>query len=174
MKSTIKLFVVIAVLGLLSAVAVHAFSLLGPSKDWQVPRVGYSDADVGGPVTRLEGYRLNIPVITYAYDSSFLNYFGTNGIAALETVMRSMNNLPAMSSITNDGTFFYINGLPVPMDTKFVNFEAQALGLWDIKAVAWQHLLEEMGLSETERWVWALRSRTITPGPGTNYAVVSF
>jgi hypothetical protein len=174
MKSTIKLLFVILALGLLSAVAVHAFALLGPQKDWQVVRIGYYDGDIGGPVSLGEGYRINVPVITYAYDTSFLNYFGTNGIAAVETVIKFMNELPPMSSITNDGVNFYINGLPVPMDTKFVNFEAQALGLWDVKAVAWQHLLEEMGLAEAERWVWALRSRVITPGPGTNYAVVKF
>jgi len=179
MKSTIKLFVVIAALGLLSAVAVKGFSLLGPSaaennpaKDWQVPRIGYGiDGDIGGPMNLGEGYRLNVPVVTYAYDSSFLNYFGTNGIAAIETVIKYMNDLPPMSSITNDGVNFYIRGLPVPMDPKFVNFEAESLGLWDIKAVAWQHLLEEMGLAESERWVWALHSRVVVPGPGTNFSI---
>jgi hypothetical protein len=90
----------------------------------------------------------------------------------METVMKYMNDLPTMSSITNDGVNFYINGLPVPMDTKFINFEAQALGLTDIKAVGWAHLLEEMGLNWAENWVWALRSRVIVPGPGTNYAVI--
>jgi len=172
MKSTIKLLAVVVALGLLSAVAVRAFSLTGPLKTWQVQRIGYDiQGDIGGPMNLGEFYRVNVPVVTYAYDSSFLNYFGTNGIAAIETVMKFMNDLPPMSSITNDGVNFFINGLPVPFDPKFINFEAQNLGLQDIKATAWGHLLEEMGLNSPERWVWALRSRVITPGPGTNYAI---
>ena len=179
MKFTIKLLSVIAALCLVSAVAVQGFSLMGPSseennpaKAWQVPRIGYLGGYIGGPMNLGEFYRVSVPVVTYAYDSSFLNYFGTNGIAALETVIKYMNDLPPMSSITNDGANFYINGMPVPMDTKFINFEAQALGLTDIKAVGWGHLLEEMGLNFAENWVWALRSRQIVPGPGTNYAVI--
>jgi hypothetical protein len=172
MKSTLKLLAVIAVLSLLSAVAVQGFALLGPLKPWQVERIGYdTQGDIGGPMNPGEFYRVNVPVVTYAYDSSFLNYFGTNGIAAIETVMKFMNDLPPMSAITNDGEFFYINGLPVPMETKFINFEARELGLLDIKATAWGHLLEEMGLNDPERWVWALRSRVIVPGPGTNYSI---
>jgi hypothetical protein len=179
MKSTIKLLSVIGALGLVSVAAVHGFSLGGPSgdngnptKEWQDPRRGYLDGYHGGPMLLGEFYRINVPVVTYAYDSSFLNYFGTNGVAALETMMKFMNDLPPMSSITNDGTSFYINGLPVPMDTKFINFEAQALGLLDIKALAWGHLFEEIGLHYAENWVWALRDRFITPGPGTNYSVI--
>jgi hypothetical protein len=179
MKSTIKLFLVIGILGMVSAVAVHGFSLLGPNRasnpvkaDWQVEAIGYADEYVGGPMFIGEFYRVNVPVVTYAYDSSFLNYFGTNGIAAIETVMKYMNDLPPMSRITNDGFSFYINGLPVPMDTKFINFEAQALGLTDIKAIAWGHLLEELGLAWAETWVWALRSREVRPGPITNYSII--
>ena len=179
MKQNLKLLSVIGALGLVSAVAVHGFSLMGPSgddgnvvKEWQVPRIGYLDGYLGGPMNIGEFYRVNVPVVTYAYDSSFLNYFGTNGVAALETIMKFMNDLPPMSSITNDGVNFFINGLPVPMDTKFINFEAQALGLTDIKAVGWGHLLEEMGLNWAENWVWALRDRRIVAGPGTNYAVI--
>ena len=63
-----------------------AFSLLGPSPasggvngalSWQSTDVGYNTfgVDIGGPVNLGEEYRWNIPVITYAYDESFLNYF---------------------------------------------------------------------------------------------------
>jgi len=176
MKPTIKLFVVIAVLSLLSAVAVKAFSLLGPLEEWQVERVGYGPTfgDIGGPKTGLGFYRINVPVITYAYDPSFIQYFGTNGVAALETMIQFMNNLPPMSSITNDGVNLYLNGLPVPMDTQFPNFEAVALGLFDLKSAAWTALLEELGLAEPERWTYALKSRVVRPGPVTNFTVINF
>jgi hypothetical protein len=174
MKSTtLKLLSTIGVLGLASAIAVHAFSLLGPLEDWQVERVGMNlGGDIGGPKSGLGFYRINVPVITYAYDPSFIQFFGTNGVAAVESMMRFMNDLPPMSSITNDGVNFYVNGQPVPMDTKFPNFEAQALGLFDLKSAAWAALLEELGLAEPERWTWALRSRVIRPGPVTNFSVI--
>ena len=31
-----------------------------------------------------EEYRWNTPLLTYAYDESFINYFGENGILAIE------------------------------------------------------------------------------------------
>jgi hypothetical protein len=174
MKSTLKLLSTIGALGLVSAVAVHGFSLLGQLEDWQVERIGYGPTlgDIGGPKNPLGLYRINVPVVTYAYDPSFIQFFGTNGIAACESMMQFMNSLPPMSSITNDGVNFYINGLPVPMDAMFPNFEAQSLGLIDLKSVAWGALLEELGLAEAERWTWALRNRVIRAGPVTNFTVI--
>jgi len=115
-KSTLKLFAAIVVLSLVSAVAVRGFSLLGPLEDWQVERVGYGPTlgDIGGPKNPQGFYRINVPVLTYAYDPSFIQYFGTNAIASLETMMQFMNNLPPMSSITNDGVNFYLNGCRCP------------------------------------------------------------
>jgi hypothetical protein len=171
MKFSSKLVSVVLILA--SIAAASAFSLLGPLKSWQVERIGYDlGGDIGGPMNLGEGYRLNVPTVTYAYDQSFINYFGTNGVAAIETIIKILNDLPPMSSITNDGFNLYSKGQPVPMETKFVNFEAQALGLWDIKSVALSHLLEEMGLAEPERWVWALRSRVTTSAPSTNFSVI--
>ena len=75
----------ILILTLLSARA-SAFSLLGPYADWMQPtnRFRYLD-DIGGPVD-LEGeYRWNVPLVTFAFDQSFVNYFGSNGVAAVAT-----------------------------------------------------------------------------------------
>ena len=35
-----------------------------------------------------EEYRWNTPLLTYAYDESFLNYFGSNGVVAIENAIR--------------------------------------------------------------------------------------
>ncbi len=173
-KSTVKLLAAIGVLSLVSVVAVRGFSLLGPLEPWQVERVGMNLAgDIGGPKNGLGFYRLNVPVLTYAYDPSFIQFFGTNGIAALESMIQFMNNLPPMSSITNDGVNLYVNGQPAPFDSQFPNFEAQTLGLYDLKSAAWAALLEEMGLAEPERWTFALASRVIRPGPVTNFSVIN-
>ncbi|MHB9007738.1 MAG: hypothetical protein ACYDC1_12480, partial [Limisphaerales bacterium] len=68
-----------------------AFSLLGPyaiddtGTAWQVPLIGYQvGGDGGGPLNLGEEYRYNTPYLTYGYDESFLNYYGTNGITEID------------------------------------------------------------------------------------------
>ena len=157
-----------------------AFSLIGPFKDgahgfvdpWQgVPYdgrpmgLGYQLAsDIGGPMTAIEAYRWNIPVITYAYDYSFLQYFGTNGVNAIEDAISILNALPAASTMSSSLSEF-------PLDTKAENAAAATLGLLDLKSVALSLLVEEMGLANPERFVWGLRGRVTGTG-FTNYSVV--
>lgn len=156
-----------------SAVGVRAFSLLGPLEAWQVERIGHDLAgDIGGVKDLGEGYRWNTPTLTYAFDQSFVNYFGSNGMAAVDRAIELLNNLPPASTIRDDGTHLLVNGQRVPFDTRFRNFELQTLGLWDVKSLALSLLLEEMGLAMPERWVWTLRGRsTFGNPPITNYVV---
>ena len=67
-----------------------AFSLLGPFEPWMTTNLGFINnfddgVDIGGPKNIGEGYRWNIPVITYGYDQSFFDYFGSNGVTAVES-----------------------------------------------------------------------------------------
>jgi len=156
----------------------QAFSLLGPLQDWQVERIGYDfDGDIGGPVRPNEGYRWNLPVITYAFDQSFITYFGEEGMRAVDQAMRIFNNLPPMNRIFDDGTSLFINGEPVPTRTTLVNQDAVALGLLDVKSTAMRMVIEELGLASPERFAWAIRGRNVinvTPDPDiTNYTLVN-
>src|SRR6266446_3010274 len=173
-RLTTKLVVLLLVLG---AVPIGlAFSLLGPFKAYQVQGLGYNlPGDIGGPMTLGEGYRWNLPTITCACDQSFIDYFGSNGIAAVDAAVKILNDLPPFSQITNDSSSLYINGLRVPTDNAHVKYEAQALGLADLKSTALILLLEELGLAEPERWVWALRGRATVTVNGvtfTNYSTI--
>jgi hypothetical protein len=157
-----------------------AFSLLGPFKiganfpgdEWQgdgfggrPQGIGYQlDGDIGGPMFPIEAYRWNIPVITYAYDYTFLQYFGSNGVNAVEEAIAILNALPPASRMSATLSEF-------PLDTKAENQTAAALGLLDLKSRALGFLLEEMGLANPERFVWGLRSRD-TGNNFTNYAVI--
>ena len=58
--------------------------------------------DIGGPMDIGDGYRWNVPVVTYGFDQSFLDYFGTNGVAAVEGAIQILNDLPPASSIVPD------------------------------------------------------------------------
>ncbi len=156
-----------------------AFSLLGPFKGanfigepWQADGfgdrpegLGYSLlGDIGGPMFPTEAYRWNVPVVTYAFDLSFLRYFGTNGVAAIEEAMAMLNALPPASQMSEDLSEY-------PLDTRSENGTAAALGLIDIKSHALGALLEELGLANPERFVWSLRGRS-ADNLSTNYSVI--
>jgi len=95
-----------------------------------------------------EEYRWNVPVVTYAFDQSFLEYFGSNGVAAVEQAIGIVNELPPASSI--DLTNF-------PLGSRFFNQLAGAQYQYDLKTAALGLLLEQMGLADPIRYVFALR-----------------
>ena len=89
----------VAWLGVLAAglPAAQAFSLLGPPNEaWQVPDLGYmvpDCGDIGAPKNIGEDYRRNTPVLYYAFDENFLDYFGSNGVWAVDQAFAILNNL---------------------------------------------------------------------------------
>lgn len=160
----------LAVAVLCGVTSAQAFSLLGPigAHPWQTPAIGYDwgGFDIGNPMNLGEEYRWTTPVITYAFDSSFLNYFGQQGVEAVEEAIQVFNDLPRASDINLDD---------YPTENRRLNDLAAALGIQDVKSTVMTTLLELMGLAEAERWVWALRSRTTRTVGGvtiTNYLVV--
>jgi hypothetical protein len=148
---------------------IQAFSFLGPFKSWQTVDLGYAPnfGDIGGPMLPSETYRWNTPVIYYAYDRSFIEYFGQAGIDAIEGAISMLNSVPAASAMSADLSEF-------PLNTRQVNYEAQALNLFDLRSSALSTILEEMGLANPERWVWTLRSRVVLPDTSIQYAVVKY
>ena len=71
-----------------------AFSLLGPVNEvFQVPPLSYDlPGDIGAPKNLGEEYRYNTPVLYYAFDQSFLDYFGSNGVRAVEQALAILTN----------------------------------------------------------------------------------
>jgi hypothetical protein len=165
-----------------AAPGLMGFSLLGPGggegiaeKQWQLPgdndgwSIGYNlPDDIGAPVQPLEFYRWNIPLITYAYDSEFRRFFGTNGIKAVNDAFRILNELPAASRMSDDLSEF-------PLSASQVNHEAAHLGLLDLKSTTMTFLLEEMGLADSVRWTFAIRHREAIPNTDFGvYDIIKF
>jgi hypothetical protein len=150
-----------------AAATAPAFSLLGLPDTYQVPALTYMTAgDIGAPKNLGEEYRWDVPVITYSYDESFLNYFGSNGVLAVERAISILNEVPAFSAVSSNLSEY-------PLDSRRVNARASALGLRDVKSTALALLTEELGLAEPDRWTWAMRARaTIGNPPTTNYLVI--
>jgi len=71
------------VCALVATSTARAFSLLGPYAPWMTPELSYHQpGDIGGPMDLHEEYRWNLPVLTYGFDQSFLDYFGQPGVEA--------------------------------------------------------------------------------------------
>src|SRR5438046_7198070 len=111
----------------LATTSVKAFSLLGPYAAWMDEAKSYRQySDIGGPMNIGEGYRWNVPVVTYGFDKSFLEFFGSNGVAAVESAIDVLNNLPPASEL---------DPANYPTQVIRVNFEAASQGLIDLKSV---------------------------------------
>lgn len=133
----------------LSFASAHAFSLNAPAAAWMTGELGYGKAgDFGGPATPGEQYRINQPVVVYGFDQTFVEFFGQEGINAVEAAMKILNDLPA-ASVLNPADF--------PKATARVNHTARRLRLWDLKSMALSQVVAQMGLSNPERFVWTLR-----------------
>src|SRR3954468_21629841 len=154
----LKRFLLVAALALVSQTA-FGFALLGPRDTWQINALGYDPQgvgfDLGGPKDLTEEWRWNIPTITYGFSEAFINFFGTNGIAAVEDAI-SLYNRELTNSLQNltDAQL-----RAKPLNAKRVHLTAQSLGLLDLKSEAMGLLAEQLGLASAERWTWAIRAR---------------
>src|SRR5439155_4458857 len=101
------------------------------------------------PMNLGQEYRWNVPVLAYAFDRSFLDYFGSNGVAEVARAIGILNNLPPVSE--SSPTNF-------PLQATSINFQAQAEGLFDLKSQALALLLEQFGLAGPTRFSYCVRS----------------
>ncbi len=141
--------------------SVFGFALLGPFAPWMTEQLTYQDGgqSIGGPMNIGEGYRWNVPVVTYGFDQSFVNYFGTNGVAAVQSAIQILNDLPPAST-GNPSNYFLISLLP--------NNLAERENLLDLKSFALALTLEHLGLAQPTRFMFTLRNYS-SP---TNYSVI--
>jgi hypothetical protein len=150
---------------------VQAFSILipptTPATAWQVQAIGYQlPGDIGGPGNLGEEYRWNVPSIVYAFDDSFLNYFGQQGVEAVESALAIINDLGPVSSFSPDLSEF-------PQNAYLPNDLAAFLGIQDLKTTTLSLVVELLGLADPSRWMFAIRQRTTAQNPTrTNYFVI--
>jgi hypothetical protein len=154
----------------------QAFSLLGPfptgndaPDGYQQAVIGYNlPGDIGSPKNLGEEYRWNTPILNYAFDANFFDYFGLEGSLAVEKAIQILNSVSNLSS-------YSATLEEVPLEGARVNYRAQALSLLDLKSFALSMMVEELGLAEPDRYTWTLRDRRPLPGascPDMSYDVI--
>jgi hypothetical protein len=144
-----------------------ASAFLGPFETYQVPVLTYQvGGDLGGPHNYDEEFRRNTPVMYYAMDANFLNYFGANGSNSIFQAFDIYNGLSNNLSTVDLSL--------IPTEVQGVNYVAQALELTDVKSVMMSLIAENLGLAEPERYVWCLHDREMgTPCPDAGiYTVI--
>ena len=140
-----------------------AFSLWGTTETWQTAALSYLTryfyapvpspynqapvtpgnvpyTELGGPKNIQQGSRLNVAVITYGFDFSFLDYYGVDGVKAVDAAFAILNHLPAASAASADLSEFITDG------NQQINYTARALCMLDMKSVVLQIMIEHMGL----------------------------
>jgi len=149
-QSKISLSLAVMCLALGSSVTrTSAFSLLGPVQPWMQSSNGVIyPGDIGGPMELTNEYRWNVPVVTYGFDKSFLDFFGTNGVAAVESAIRILNDLPPASSMVLTNYWLI---------SQQVNHSTQAQSLVDLKSQALSMLLEQLGMTQPTRNIYVIR-----------------
>jgi hypothetical protein len=135
--------------------------------DWLWPPFA---ADIGGPKNIGEGYRRNAQTYYYACDANFLDFFGSNGVYAVDSAFTIMNNcLTNVDAYSTALTEF-------PLNSQSFNYQASALDLTDLKSETLGALVELMGLANPVRFDWTLHDRYLPAGaqcPEYNYLVVA-
>src|SRR2546425_5373993 len=139
----------------ITAPCARAFSPLGPYASWMDEAKSFRQPgrDIGGPMNLDEGYRWNVPVVTYGFDASFLEYFGSKGVTEVERAIDVFNRLPAASQL---------NPTDYPTQVIRLNSQAASQGLIDLKSVTMFLLIEHLGLAEPERFTFCLRNSVQT------------
>lgn len=137
------------------------FALLGPFAPWMTAQLSYQDGgySIGGPMNIGEGYRWNVPVITYGFDPSFVNYFGSNGVVAVQSAIQILNDLPPASQ--NSPTNY-------PFTVVRENYTAGSESLVDLKSFTLSLLIEHMGLAQPIRFMSCLSNYV----SATNYTML--
>jgi hypothetical protein len=171
-------------LGLATLQHASAFTLWGPLEAWQTADLDYGNlryfytqvqlltglgtTENGGPKVYGAGSRLTTPIVTYGFDSTFLDYFGQQGVAAVDSAMQALNALPSASS-ANLANFITEGNEPI-------NYTAQALDMLDLKSTVMWLMAEHMGLLG-ETHVFDLLQRFLVAGTipcDYNYSVVNY
>ena len=176
--------ILIALAGILAANA-NAFVLVGPRHATEntltfndtggtlqsnpVASANLQD-DLGGPKRIDEFYRWNCPSLTYGFDASFVQFFGEQGIAAVNDAMHVLNDF----FVPRDGSYLGMSELNLArhgfggnFNTTWLNLTAQNENLMDIKSLALGMMVNYLGLGNPYRYAFTATNCVVEAAGGS-------
>jgi hypothetical protein len=173
LKSYCRLAFVLAVL-CLSPITARAFVLIGPvnpsiasNGNLAAPNVAGTpaapnpnlDDPMGRPTSAKEFYRWNYPELTYAFDSTFIRYFGHNGMAAVSNAFSVLNDFFEPTDLAYTDGVSSMN-LITEFDQHFSTWEfnpsANINSVTDIESITLGMLVNHLGLGNPHRYCFVI------------------
>ncbi len=138
---------------------------MGPGNPVEVangPAWNYTD-DLGAPksINREHNrfYRWNIPDFVYSFDASFANYFGPEGITAVDEAMTVINDFFDPTDGSYDGMSqldLEKHGFTGNYNTTWINTTAQNAQVIDIKSIVLGMMVNHLGLGNPHRHAFSI------------------
>ena len=141
------------------------FTLIGPNATLVNPSAGVTEAlinmatdPMGRPVRVKEFYRWNYPKFTFAYDSTFVRFFGHNGMNAVSNSFRVMNDF----FVPEDGRYKGVSQLQLISEyeghfrTWYFNPSANVGNVTDIQSMTLGLLVNQLGLGNPHRYCFVI------------------
>ena len=175
MKS-VKYLLCLAIGLLLPVQKSNAFVLLGQMDAAEFASGGvdfnYTD-DLGGPKDLKRFFRWNIPMLTYSFDASFMQYFGLEGRDAVIDAFRVVNDFFYNSAYDGVSALeFTEHGFRSNYNTALVNQTAENAQVIDIKSLTLGLIVNHLGLGNPHRYAFGIRGMsTNTVGTQINFNV---
>ena len=180
-----KLIPIIALAALV--LPANAFVLIGPADPggfedtlaWPGAQGGVTSAnmtdDLGTPKELDMFYRWTCPHLTYGFDSSFVQYFGSDGIAAVTDAMNVLNDFFSPADGSYDGVSrlnLARHGFAGNYNTAWLNGTAYNQNLIDLKSLTLGIMVNYLGLGNPYRHAFTA-TNAIQPVSGASGLVFS-
>ena len=114
---------------------------------------------MGWPVTVKEFYRWQYPELTYSFDSTFIRYFGTNGMQAVHNAFEVLNDYFEPQDKAYSGVSSL--NLRAEYDKRHASWRynpsADAANVTDIESMVLGLLVNQMGLGNPHRYCFVIR-----------------
>lgn len=131
--------------------------------------------DLGGPKELKTFFRWNMPYLTYSFDLSFVQYFGIEGMEAVNDAFRVINDffIPEDGSYSGVSTMdFARDGFLSNYNTAWVNTTAQNQQIIDLKSIVLGMVVNHIGVGNPHRYAFTIKGITQnTTGTQWNFNV---
>ncbi len=140
----------------------------------QVPAFNFTD-DMGAPQPIKEFFRWNMPYLTYSFDASFVQYFGLEGMVAVNEAVNVVNNFFSNDAYQGVSSMDLArHGFLSNYNSHAINVTAQNRQIIDIKSLALGMLINHLGLGNPHRYAYSLYGTNISAsGTQVNFNVVN-